>query len=322
MTTSLPWPRSLCAIGRSPEEPHGHSLALWSSPHPAPRQGSPGSPAALVSSGSGPPGSTCTRSWVRRRTQEPKVALRSVARWGSSTLSRYLLSSQARGLTPSASARPSTLRARSLCLGHGRGGSRRAQGTWAGDALHQGVHQGLPERPAQCLGCLVVRKEAVGKALLVLQRPVQSATASRQHRVPGAAELPWESRAQGCLPALPLPRHDGSLALLAPSSQQGPNLQCLWPGDPALPGQPLPCQDVLALVRDQHPSLGGQPSLSPGTPRWHIQLLLSQTCSSLTGCQPCPPGTPGMQWHSQETTHLPKSCSSHPRSRQISWLQA
>lgn len=241
MTTSLPWLRSLCAIGRSPEEPHGHSLALWSSPHPAPRQGSPDSPAALVSSGSGPPGSTCTRSWVRRRTQEPKVALRPVARWGSSTLSRYSLSSQPRGLTPSASARPSTLRARSLCLGHGTGGSRTAQGTWAGDALHQGVHQGLPERPAQCLGCLVVRKEAVGKALLVLQRPVQSATASGQHRVPRAAELPWESRAQGWLPALPLPRHDGSLALLAPSSQRGPlDVPGTCPQWPLGPSQPLP----------------------------------------------------------------------------------
>lgn len=199
--------------GAPPAQPHGRAA--------------PGSPAALLSSGSGPPGSTCTRSWVRRRTQEPKVALRPVARRGSSTLSRYSLSSQARGLTPSGSARPTRLRAGCLCLGHGTAGSRRAQGTWAGDALHQGVHQGLPERPAQCPGCLVVRKEAVGKALLVLQRPVQSATATGQHTVPGAGELPRESRAHWWLPALPLAKARRLRGPIGPQ-QPGRAPRCLW----------------------------------------------------------------------------------------------
>lgn len=213
--------------GAPPAQPHGRAA--------------PGSPAALLSSGSGPPGSTCTRSWVRRRTQEPKVALRPVARRGSSTLSRYSLSSQARGLTPSGSARPTRLRAGCLCLGHGTAGSRRAQGTWAGDALHQGVHQGLPERPAQCPGCLVVRKEAVGKALLVLQRPVQSATATGQHTVPGAGELPRESRAHWWLPALPLAKAQRLRGPTRPSSQGGPlTVSGTCPQWPSGPSQPLP----------------------------------------------------------------------------------
>lgn len=139
----------------------------------------PRSPAVLASSGSRPPpGSTCTRSWVRRRTQEPKTAPRLVAQPDGSTLSRYSLSSQARGLMPRGSARPSGLRAGCRSPGRGADGPGRARGTWAGDALHQGVHQGLPARPAQGAGCLVVRKEAVGEALLVPQRPVQPATAT------------------------------------------------------------------------------------------------------------------------------------------------
>lgn len=129
---------------------------------------------------------------------------------------------------PWGSARPTRLRVRCLRLGHGADGPGRAQGTWAGDALHQGVHQGLPARPAQGLGRLIVRKEAVGKALLMLQRPVQPATATGQHIVlPGTCRqlrgLPQGSRARRSLPALPLATHDGSAAPLAPSSQ-GPSL--------------------------------------------------------------------------------------------------
>lgn len=230
--TSLPRLGSLLchrALPRAPQQiptaAAWHSGPLSSQPH---GRAAPRSPAALASSGSGPLGSTCTRSWVRRRTREPKTAPRLVARRGGSTLSRYSLSSQARGLTPWGSARPTRLRAGCLSLGHGAGGPGRVQGTWAGDALHQGVHQGLPARPAQGPGRLVVRKEAVGKALLVPQRPVQPATATGQHtellgtcRQPGG--LPQESRVWWSLPALPLARHEGSAAQLAPSSQ-GPSL--------------------------------------------------------------------------------------------------
>lgn len=163
--------------GAPPSQPQGRA---------APR-----SPAALASSGSGPSGSTCTRSWVRRRTREPKTAQRLVAWRGGSMLSRYSLSSQARGLMPWGSARPTRLRAGCLSLGHGMNGPGRAQGTWAGDALHQGIHQGLPACPAQGPGRLVVRKEAVSKALLMLQRPVQPATATGQHTVvPGTGQRP------------------------------------------------------------------------------------------------------------------------------------
>ena len=168
----------------SPADPHSHRpLDLWPTTPQPPRRAAPRSPAALASSGSGPPGSTCTRSCVRRRTREPKTAPQLVAWWGGSTLSRYLLSSQARGLAPWGSVRPTRLRVGCLSPGHGPHRPARAQATWAGDALHHGVHQGLPARPAQGPGRLVVGKETVSKALLMLQRPVQPATAmgSTQH---------------------------------------------------------------------------------------------------------------------------------------------
>lgn len=200
------------------------TATAWHSAPPPPRRAAPRSPPALASSGSGPPGSTCTRSWVRRRTREPKTAPWLVGWWGGSTLSRYSLSSQARGLTPWGSARPNKLRAGSLSLGHGADGPGRAQGTWAGDALHQGVHQGLPARPAQGPGRLVVRKEAVGEALLMPQRPVQPATVTGQRTVLlGTCRRPGGSppgKQSAHVAPCPVPsRHHGSAAPLAPSRQ-------------------------------------------------------------------------------------------------------
>lgn len=174
---------------------------------PLPRA-APRSPAALASSGSAPPGSTCTRSWVRSRTQEPKVSPRAGGRGAGSPLPRYSLSSQARGLTPLGSAGPQGS-GRAPGDGAARGGAR--AGTWAGDALHQGAHQGLPARPAQGPGRLVVGKEALGEVLLVPQRPVQPATArggqDRGHGAGTPAGCPQPPQAAPGRPrAPPLPR--------------------------------------------------------------------------------------------------------------------
>lgn len=105
-------PRALCRA------PHGCSPGLMALPRAAPR-----SPAALASSGSAPPGSTCTRSWVRSRTQEPKVSPRAGGRGAGSPLPRYSLSSQARGLTPLGSAGPQGS-GRAPGDGAARGGAR------------------------------------------------------------------------------------------------------------------------------------------------------------------------------------------------------
>lgn len=74
---------------------------------------------------------------------------------------------------------------------------------------------------------------------------------------------------------------------------------------------------ALALRDRWWPGRSEGPSLS----RQDTRLLLSWPCSPPITLHPGP-GTPGTRWRSQETTHLPKSCSSCPRSRQISWHQA
>lgn len=208
-------PRALCRA------PHGCSPGLMALPRAAPR-----SPAALASSGSAPPGSTCTRSWVRSRTQEPKVSPRAGGRGAGSPLPRYSLSSQARGLTPLGSAGPQGS-GRAPGDGAARGGAR--TGTWAGDALHQGAHQGLPARPAQGPGRLVVGKEALGEVLLVPQRPVQPATArggqDRGHGAgtpAGCPQPPQDAPGRPRAPPLPRPLTCRRAAAAAPGPGGSP----------------------------------------------------------------------------------------------------
>lgn len=94
-----------------------------------------------------------------------------------------------------------------------------------------------------------------------------------------------------------------------PASLFGGLVQLKPRGDPKVA---LAIQDLMARKKGpSHPS--GTPSCSCPSP-----AVPSQAASRV----PPGPGTPGRRWNGQDTTHLPKSCSSCPRSRQISWLQA
>lgn len=241
----------------TPEQPQGKAA--------------PGSPAALLSSGSGPPGSTCTRSWVRRRTQDPKAAPRPEARRGSSTLSRYSPSSQARGLTPSGSARPTRLSARCLCLGHGPAGSRRAQVPGLVMLCTKGFTRAsqnvLPRaRAASSSGRKRLAKPcSCCSARFSLQRD-RAALGAKGWGTPMAKQsavvAPCSALCQGTMapwPHWPPAAREGPLLSPGPapngpwgpcSSCQMGAVQCLWPRDP---GRASPWGD-------QHPAPGGWPS--------------------------------------------------------------
>lgn len=241
----------------------------------APGQGSPGSPAALVSSGSGPPGSTCTRSWVRRRTQEPKAALRPGARRGSSTLSRYSVSSQARALTPSGPARPATLRAGASARGAARPGPGERGLPGLVMLCTKGVTRAsqnvLPSaRAASSSGRKRLAKPcSCCSARFSLQQRAGSARCQGLEKSRGRAE-----RSAGSL-LCPLPGHHGSLASWPPAAREGPLLSPGLPpmalgalADPAKWGLSSACGHeillCLANLCQDVPAPGGPASCSGG----------------------------------------------------------